>query len=142
MLLKRHILKLFIGLLLLMQFQPGLASEKDRYLHVGFPGIRLDAERDRAYSPLIYTGILGSFSVAYSAEKPALSDYVSIHYSTGKISNSYGSNMDVQTAGIQTYKFYHIEADRNNGLHWGWSNNNEFNTRNVEDMSNFNDRNE
>lgn len=142
MLFKRHTLTLFIGLLLLMQFRPGHASEKDRYLHINFPGIRLDAERDRAYSPLIYSGIQGSFSIAFSAEKPALSDYVSIHYSTGKASNSYGSNMDVQTAGIQTYDFYHKEADRNSGLHWGWSNNNEFNTRNVEDMGNFNDRSE
>jgi hypothetical protein len=133
---------LCIGLLLLMQFRPGHASEKDRYLHVSFPGIRIDAERDRAYSPLIYSGIQGAFSVAFSAERPAISDYVTIHYSTGKISNTYGSNMDAQTAGIQTFKFYHKESDRTKGLHWGWSNNNEFNTRNVEDMGNFNDRSE
>lgn len=142
MLFKRHTLNLFIGLMLFMQFQPGYASEKDRQLHISFPGIRYDAERDRAYSPLIYSGLQGSFSVAYSAESPSLSDDVALHYSTGRITNTYGSNMDVHSAGIQTWKFYHRETDRKSGFHWGWSNNNEFNMRNVEEMGNFNDRNE
>lgn len=141
MLFKRGTIKLLIGLLLFMQFQPGHASEKERYLHVCFPGIRHDAERDLAYSPLIYSGIQGSFSVAFSSESLSLSDYIAINYSTGKISNSYGSAMQVHTAGIQTYKFYHSDTDRQEGLHWGWSNNNEFNTRDVEDI-NFNNRSE
>jgi hypothetical protein len=141
MLLKRGTIKLLIGLLLLVQLQPGHTSEKERYLHACFPGIRHDAERDRAYSPLIYSGIQGSFSVAISSESLALSDNFAINYSTGKIHNSYGSAMQVHTAGIQTYKFYHRDKDRQEGLHWGWSNNNEFNTRSVEDI-NFNNRSE
>ena len=142
MLLKRPALNIFIGVLLVMQLQPGHTADKENYLHVGFPGIRHAAERDRAYSPLVYSGMQGSISAGFSSEGPSFSDYVAINYSTGKISNSYGSTMKVRAAGIQTFKFYHSGKERQEGFHWGWSNNNEFSTRNVEDMGNFNDRSE
>lgn len=135
-------LKYIFILLLSMQVVSGYASEKERYLFTWLPGIRIAAERDLAYSPLLYSGLQGTYSIAYSSEKKVSSDYLAVNYAQGNIANIHGNIMKLHMAGIQTFKFYHAEADRHKGLHWGWSNNNEFNTRNIEDIGNFNDRNE
>lgn len=122
--------------------QPAFANEKNRQLTFSYPGIRSNAERDHAYSPLIYKGIQASFSIAYSVSKPHASDLVMLNYAAGTITNRWDHSMEVNTAGIHTYKFYHRSKDAGSGLHWGWSNNNEFNIREVFDLKNFNNRNE
>jgi hypothetical protein len=121
---------------------PVHGSDKDRFLHISYPGLRSSAERDLAYSPLLYAGIQGSFSIAYAQIKPNASDLVMLHYAAGQISNKWNSSMQVHAAGIQTYKFYHRQKDPQTGIHYGWSNNNEFNMREVDDLRNFNNRNE
>lgn len=138
---QKHISLFTILLLLTMSFN-GMAGNHSRQLHISYPGIRSNAERDHAYSPLIFKGIQASFSIAYSVSKPQSSDLIMLNYAAGTISNKWDHSMNVNTAGIQTYKFYHRNKDAGSGFHWGWSNNNEFNTREVIDLKNFNNRNE
>jgi hypothetical protein len=118
------------------------ANEKKRDLHISYPGIRINAERDFAYSPLMYTGVQGSLAIAYSVIKSNSTDLVFLNYSSGNNTNRFGSSMKVQTAGIQAYKFFHLKKNTDHGFCLGWSNNNEFNTREVEEVRNFNNRNE
>ncbi len=125
-----------------MELMPLPASERELLLHINAPGIRNSAERDRGYSPLVYSGLQGAFSASLTSFRAKKSDYLTIDYATGTLSNSYARTMQGRMASIRTYTFYHRNRDRHAGLHWGWSNNNEFNTRNFEDARNFNDRNE
>lgn len=117
-------------------------NDKEQRLHISYPGLRLNAERDYGYSPLIYSGIQGAFELGYSNANNKVSNYISLKYSSGGISNRWGSSMQVQTAGIQTFKFYHKADNTVSGFNLGWSNNNEFNTREVDNIRNFNNRNE
>ena len=133
---------LFITLTIWMGTLRSYGSDRERKLHISYPGIRINAERDYGYSPLIYSGIQGAFEIGYSNTKPKVSNYFVLKYSSGAISNSWGSTMQSQTAGIQTFKFYHGKKHAYSGLNIGWSNNNEFNTREVDNLKNFNYRNE
>ncbi len=132
--------RLLLFIALCMNIFMTYGNGKARALHISYPGIRNNAERDYAYSPLTYTGIQGSFAVAYSVIQTHASDFVMLNYSSGSITNKYGNSMHVQSAGIQTYKFFHKKNDMNKGLQWGWSNNNEFNIREVDEIKNFNNR--
>ncbi len=137
----KHII-LFLILAAGLHIFSASASDKKRDLHISYPGIRFNAERDFAYSPLMYSGVQGSFAISYSVIKSNTSDLVFLNYTSGNNTNKFGSIMQVVTAGIQTYKFYHRMQETGNGFCLGWSNNNEFNTREVEDVRNFNNRNE
>ncbi len=140
MLSQQNKVKLLIFIVLCMNIFMTYGNEKARALHISYPGIRNNAERDFAYSPLLYSGIQGSFAVAYSVVKSNASDFVMLNYSSGSITNKYGNGMQVQSAGVQTYKFYHKKNDIGKELQWGWSNNNEFNIREVDEIKNFNNR--
>jgi hypothetical protein len=135
-------IQLICSIALFFLILPGYGSEKERQIIAHIPGVRLNAERDLAYSPLLFSGVQGNLTLGYSSERISSSDYLVVHISSGKISNSYGNSIQGITAGIQTYKFYHGEKDPHSRWNWGWSNNNEFNTRDIQDIGNFNDRNE
>lgn len=121
---------------------PLTGSEKQRQLHFFYPGIRINYERDPGYSPLIYKGIQPSFSIAYSVSKTGFTNLYITDFSSGNISNKWNNKVHVYNAGIQIFKFYHREKDPVNGLLFGWSNNNEYNTRETDNGGNFKNRNE
>lgn len=116
------------------------AGDKERLLFSYVPGIRHSAVRDYAYSPLLYSGIQGTYSLAYASERGRVSDLVSFRFAAGNLANRWGRRMLPVGGAIHTYKFYHAEAGPAEGLHWGWSNHNAFETRDIEDIGNFNNR--
>lgn len=128
--------------LLCLSGTQALANSKERFLHISYPGIRFSAERDFGYSPLVYSGLQGSFSLSYETNRPTSSSLFFATYVSGGIANAWGNKMHTQTAGLLTFRFYHNQAESNRSIRWGWSNNNEYNIRRVKDLKNFNDRNE
>jgi hypothetical protein len=121
---------------------PAQAGEKEHLLYSYIPGIRHTAVRDHAYSPLLYSGIHGVYAIGYSNEGPRVSDHVSFSFAAGNLTNAYGKKVMQVGGDIQTYKFYHAGANPGEGVHWGWSNHNAFETRDIKDISNFNNRSE
>lgn len=131
-------------LILLIMFESisAHASEKERLLFSYIPGVRHLAIRDYAYSPLLYSGVQGIYKVAYSSERPGISDHISFSFAAGNLSNTWGKRMRPVGGTIHTYTFYHAQSDPGEGIHWGWSNHNAFETRDIQDIGNFNNRSE
>jgi hypothetical protein len=103
-------------------------------------GLGLGAERDYGYSPLPYQGVGWLVGLAYSSEKAHKSDLLALSFSQRALSNAFDNTMQATMGSIQTFAFYHRARDPERGLHWGWSNQNEFNTRFHDAFSNFNYR--
>jgi hypothetical protein len=116
-------------------------AQKHRELHIDV-GARISAERDYGYSPLLYSGVEGAVALSYLAKTPKTTNQFTFDFSTGKLNNEFGTDMQVYSAGIKTYTFYHANKPANKGLHWGWSNYNMFGLRDNEAITNFNARND
>ncbi len=121
---------------------PAQTVKKEHLLHSYIPGIRHAAVRDYAWSPLLYSGIQGAYAIGYSREGSRISDHISFSFATGNLSNTWGKRMRPVGGTIQTHTFYHAQSDPDEGIHWGWSNHNAFETRDIQDIGNFNDRSE
>ena len=102
--------------------------------------LRVVSERDYGFSPLKYNGAEWGGGLTYLKQKSHKTDIVSIGFETGRLSNQHQTGMQVYSGNIITYTFYHTNKAANSGLHWGWSNNNEFGLRNNEAITNFNNR--
>lgn len=123
-------------------FISAYAAEKERLLFSYVPGIRHAALHDYAYSPLLYSGIQGIYSIGYASEGARVSDQVVFRFAAGNLSNRWGRRMLPVGGAIHTYTFYHAQTGPGEGIHWGWSNQNAFETREIEDIGNFNNRSE
>jgi len=142
MIISINIIRLIFIFLLLTAGSSVHASEKERLLFSYIPGVRHVAVRDYAYSPLLYSGVQGMYKVAYSSERPGISDHISFSFAAGNLSNTWDKRMRPVGGTIQTYTFYHAQSDPEEGFHWGWSNHNAFETRDIQDIGNFNNRSE
>ena len=130
---------LLLSLFLILLLNQPLHAQKQHHLHIG-AGIQSSAERDRGFSPLMYTGAELYGSLAYQRESSRKSDLLILDFATGQLSNTWGTTRQVYTARILTYTFYHQEKEASKVLHWGWSNNNELSIRDNETMTNYNGR--
>ena len=115
------------------------AAEKARALHIA-AGVLHSAERDRAYSPVLYSGALPSVMLGYSVEGPDKSEQVWAGFSTGSLENRFGAQASGTTAGIINFTFYHKKKVPARGFHFGWSNNNRLSFRDFEGAANFSPR--
>jgi len=133
-----------LGLLFLAVFTtlPAQADEKERLLYSYLPGIRHAAVRDYAWSPLLYSGIQGAYAIGYSKEGARSSDLYTFRFAAGNLVNRWDKVMLPVGGAIQTFTFYHARSDPREGIHWGWSNHNAFQTRDIKDIGNFNNRSE
>lgn len=129
----------FLSLFLILQLHQPLVAQKQHYLHIS-AGLQSSAERDRGFSPLMYTGVEFYGSLAYQKESNRKSDLIILDFATGQLSNSWGTTRQVYTTSILTYTFYHKNKGATKGLHWGWSNNNTFSIRDNETITNYNGR--
>ncbi len=114
-------------------------GQADRRLELS-AGMLVSAERDPGFSPLLFAGAGISGYASYIRETEARSDLLDVYYSRSSLNNRFGSGMDVHSAGIMVFHFFHDGKEPGKGLHWGWSNNNEFSVRNNESVNNFNNR--
>jgi hypothetical protein len=115
--------------------QPGGPKHQ---LAVSF-GVQNHAERDAAYSPLIFAGALPSLALHYRHQGRSSSDHIHVSIAQGQTQNRFGAGMHLLNASLFTYKFYHRSgADKN--LQFGWSNQNVVRVRRFADANNFNPR--
>jgi hypothetical protein len=119
------------------------AQEKppDRQRHLAVEaGILYSAERDRAYSPLPYRGLLPAVLLGYGVDKAHRSERFWASYSNGTLANRFGARTEVLTARIFNYTLY--ERKRAEGSDWrfGWSNNNALSLRDYAEAANFSPR--
>ncbi|HKM94230.1 MAG TPA: hypothetical protein VJY41_11310 [Prolixibacteraceae bacterium] len=103
---------------------------------------RISAERDYGFSPLRYIGAEWGGGLTYIKQNNVKTSWVNLNFQTGNLSNQFETAMQVYSGNIITYNFYHAHKLPNSGWHWGWANNNEFELRNNEAITNFNNRNE
>jgi hypothetical protein len=121
---------------------PAQTVEKEHLLYSYIPGIRHAAVRDYAWSPLLYSGIQGEYAIGYYREGARSSDHYTFRFAAGKLTNTWDRAIVPVGGAIQTFTFYHARSDPGEGIHWGWSNHNVFQTRDIRDIGNFNNRSE
>jgi hypothetical protein len=102
-------------------------------------GIQLEGLLEAAYSPLKYsgTGYQGGISYCKSSEKKDI-----IWLLTGgssQLSNQFKRDLKTTSIRLVNYNLYHRNQS-NSKFKFGWSNNNGFYTRQIDDFSNFNGR--
>lgn len=114
-------------------------GHKNRALYIT-AGLLHSAERDEAYSSLLYSGALPSVMIGYGVEGAKKSEQVWAGYSAGNVENRFGARAGITTAGIFNYTLYHAEQEPSRGFHLGWSNNNLLSIRNYKDAANFSPR--
>lgn len=114
-------------------------GHKNRALHIA-AGLLHFAERDEAYSSLLYSGALPSVMIGYGVEGAKKSEQVWAGLSAGNVENRFGARAGITTAGIFNYTLYHAEQEPSRGFHLGWSNNNLLSIRDFEDAANFSPR--
>jgi hypothetical protein len=114
-------------------------SLKKRSLQVA-GGLALSAERDRGYSPLIYSGIMPTVMLGYSLESPKKSEKVWLQYTAGKLKNRFDAPSTSRSFNLFNYTLYHPKGNAANRLQLGWSNHNHLVFRKFEDARNFQPR--
>jgi hypothetical protein len=133
---------LFNALVFALWAQPTAVSARDAggvCLRLS-PGIQLTGMRDHGFSPLLYSGTGAVVSLAWELGREQRSSHVEAYFGSAGLFNGFGTRVDVLSAGILAFRFYHADRDPGQGLHWGWANNNELMVRDNEAMTNFNHR--
>lgn len=121
---------------------PAQTTDKEHFLYSYIPGIRHAAVRDYAWSPLLYSGIQAVYAIGYSKEGSRISDHIVFRFAAGNLTNRWDRVILPVGGAIQTFKMYHARSDPGEGIHWGWSNHNAFQTRDIKEIGNFNNRSE
>lgn len=132
---------LLSGLLIIPFFVAGQddAEKKTHHLDVA-AGLLSMAQRDPAYSPLSYGGILPSVTIGYGNEGAKKSERFWLNFSAGHLENDFNARMRSTTAGFLNYTFYFRDSDASQDLVFGWANHNLLNIRHFEDAANFSPR--
>lgn len=102
-------------------------------------GMHRGAERDAAYSLLVFSGTLPVLGAHYLRVKADKTDHLHLALASGTMANRYGAEMRFFHAGLFTYKFYHRQGAEKS-WQWGWSNQNGVSIRSFADADNFNPR--
>jgi hypothetical protein len=105
-------------------------------------GFSSAAVRDLGFSPLVYTGSETSGALMFSIDKEKRCEWVVGQFFLGNLHNRVGTGMRVMGGSVQNFIFYRAGRPVDRGMHWGWSGNNFFSTRNNSSVLNFNSRTE
>lgn len=130
---KIALILLFMSLRYLLQAQE---SNSFVLLNAGFNNI---LERDRGYSPLLYTGNSLAFSLGYVKTGVKKDREVYAHLSNHLLKNSFNAELKGLHGSVLAYTFYRTSW-LPEALNIGWSNSNEVSVRNFRDAQNFNPR--
>ncbi|MCC5938804.1 MAG: hypothetical protein JJU34_16105 [Lunatimonas sp.] len=101
-------------------------------------GMQVFAERDRAFSPLLYRGQRSVFNLNYTQEEKSKTMLSTIYYARGFAESAGENELELWTGGAQWHTYYHQQG--NVPLRLGWSAVSEFNKRRHEGFANFNER--
>jgi len=102
-------------------------------------GMQRSAERDEAYSPLVFSGTIPAIGAHYLRRGAESTDQIHLSFAVGELNNRFGAGMRLFHAGLITYKFYH-RRDPEKPLQFGWTNQNMVSVRSFADANNFNPR--
>jgi hypothetical protein len=102
-------------------------------------GIKPEALRDKGYSPLLYSGLGFEGFLGYQKSKDGKETIWLFKLSTGNLSNEFNRSLRTKSAGLINFNFNN-RNNTENCFQWGWSNNNGFQNRNIDDFLNFNGR--
>jgi hypothetical protein len=102
-------------------------------------GMQRSAERDAAYSPLVFAGTVPAIGAHYLRRGAKSTDQIHLSFAVGELNNRFGAGMRLFHAGLITYKFYH-RRDPEKPLQFGWTNQNMVSVRTFADANNFNPR--
>lgn len=100
-------------------------------------GLQFQSSRDQGFSPMLYKGNR-SFSLAsFDLKSDDKSEVFQLEFGYGPLTNRFGNSMNSLSLGLLNYTFYHKESPAERGIHWGWSNQNEFTIRRHNGFSNY-----
>lgn len=102
-------------------------------------GIKPEALRDKGYSPLLYSGVGFEGFLGYQKSKDRKETIWLLKISSGNLSNEFNRNLGTTAVGLINFNFYKRNTTEN-PFQWGWSNNNSFHRRHIDDFLNFNGR--
>jgi hypothetical protein len=102
-------------------------------------GLTAEALIDRAYSPLIYSGIGYNGTIGYIRKTERKETHWVLLFGSGSTSNTFNRSIKTTAIRLHNYTFYNRDNPESR-LSWGWSNMNSFHTRLIDDFSNFNGR--
>ena len=105
-------------------------------LHLG-TGITTQGVRDEGYSPIRYDGVGFALHGGLHFIKPKKEVIWQGGFSNASLENTFGRKMQTLSFAIINYNFYKVEGKAHA---WGWSNNNVFHTRQIDDFLNYNGR--
>lgn len=103
-------------------------------------GLRHAAERDHAYSPLVYTGWTPSVLAGFEIKQTKKSEIFLINYSKGKLDNFYGNTSGSSIINLFNHTLYNKWDALNGKFIFGWSNNNNLSMVDFDNTRNFNPR--
>jgi len=101
-------------------------------------GLQLCALRDRAFSPLLYSGPGYEGFLGYRSSSERKEHIWLVSAGQASLSNTFNRNLSTTSIRLTNLNLYDIFEDSNFRL--GWSNNNGFHQRFIDDFQNFNGR--
>jgi hypothetical protein len=102
-------------------------------------GFNAQGVRDKGYSPLLYDGIGYDFQAGFRYFKKNREVLWFGGFGQANLSNEFGRSMKTTTVSLINFTFY-APKDETRKYQWGWSNNNTFHTRQIDDFLNYNGR--
>jgi hypothetical protein len=111
---------------------------QSRQLNFG-GGLNLTALRDQAYSPLVYSGAGFDGFLGYQSTRERKETIWLLSAGSVNLSNAYDRNLNTIAIRLTNLNFYPRRGE-DTKLQWGWSNNNGFHRRWIDDFQNFNGR--
>jgi len=102
-------------------------------------GLNLTALRDRAYSPLVYSGVGMDGFLMYKSVGEQKETLWLLSAGSTELRSAYGRNLNTLAVRLTNLNFYN-RSDEHAKLQWGWANNNGFHHRLIDEFQNFNGR--
>lgn len=116
-----------------------VTPKKEFKIHVA-GGIRHAAERDQAFSPLVYAGWTPSVLAGFEINQLKKSELFLINYSKGNLNNFYDNTSGTSILNLFNYTLYNKWDALNGKFIFGWSNNNSLSMVDFHNALNFNPR--
>lgn len=136
----RRVKSIWGGLLLFFLLASASAQAQEtvppRNLTIG-AGLLSASQIDRGYSPLIFSGLQGSVEATYSRVTDGKESIRTFGFSSGALQNRHGRNLQSLSLSFLVVTLYQLGESP---FSLGWSNDNQFNSRNIDHFLNFTGR--
>lgn len=103
-------------------------------------GIKHSAERDQAFSSLVYSGWKPSVMAGLEIRQTKKTELFLISYNSGELANRFGNVSESSSINMFNYTLYHKGQETNENFNIGWSNNNNVTWTDFDEAKNFSPR--